>query len=63
MRLNILNFGPESTAVAEASAKQAFVDILDNGIIKPLTTFMVNEKSLVWAHSSLIIDDPKGKNK
>ncbi|KAN0140303.1 hypothetical protein V8E53_002199 [Lactarius tabidus] len=24
----------------EASAKQAFVDILDNGIIKPLTTFM-----------------------
>jgi hypothetical protein len=43
MRLNILNFGPEPTAVAEANAKQAFVDILDIDVIKPLATFKVNE--------------------
>jgi hypothetical protein len=44
MRLNILNFGPEPTVVAEANAQQAFVDILSVDIIKPLATFKVNEQ-------------------
>ncbi len=38
MRLHILNCGLEPTAVAEANTQQAFVDILDNDVIKPLTT-------------------------
>ncbi|KAH9049291.1 hypothetical protein EDB83DRAFT_2522836 [Lactarius deliciosus] len=37
-RFHILNFYPEPTAAAEADTQQAFVDMLDNDIIKPLTT-------------------------
>jgi hypothetical protein len=43
MPLNILNFDLEPTSIAEVNAKRAFVDILDNGIIKPLATFKVYE--------------------
>jgi hypothetical protein len=43
MRLHILNCGRELTAIAEAKVQQEFVDILDNGIIKPLATFKVSE--------------------
>ena len=34
--MHILNCGLEPTAVAEANTQQAFVDILDNDVIKPL---------------------------
>ncbi|KAN0140287.1 hypothetical protein V8E53_002183 [Lactarius tabidus] len=44
MRLNILNFGPDPTVVAEANAQQAFVDILSIDIIKPLATFKTTRK-------------------
>jgi hypothetical protein len=40
-RLHILKCGREPTAVAEANTKQAFVDILDNDVIEPLTTLKV----------------------
>jgi hypothetical protein len=46
-RLNILNIEPEPMAVAEANAKQAFVDILDGDVIKPLAAFKVNEQDLI----------------
>jgi hypothetical protein len=63
MRLNILNFFPEPTAVAEANAKQALLDTLDIGIIQPLATFKVNETDLVRLCISLIIDDPEGNKR
>jgi hypothetical protein len=53
MRLDILNCQccPEPMAVAEANAQQAFVDVLDTGVISPLATFKVNE-SLLGVHLS-----------
>ena len=42
MNLRILNCGLVLTAVAEAKAQQAFVDILDNDVIKPLGTLKVS---------------------
>ncbi|KAH9030232.1 hypothetical protein EDB83DRAFT_2554982 [Lactarius deliciosus] len=38
MHLHTLNFGLWLTTIAEASTQQAFVDILDNDVIKPLRT-------------------------
>jgi hypothetical protein len=57
------NIDPEPTAVTEANAKQAFVDILDIGVIEPLAAFKVNETDLVWVCISLIIDDPEGNKR
>jgi hypothetical protein len=62
-RLNILNIEPEPMAVAEANAKQAFVDILDGDVIKPLAAFKVNEQDLIWACIFLIVDDPEGHHR
>jgi hypothetical protein len=47
MCLNILNFGLEPTPIAEANARQAFLDILDIDVVKPLATFYVNEQDLI----------------
>jgi hypothetical protein len=63
MGLNILNLGPEPTAVAEANAKQAFVDILDIDVIRPLATFKVNEQDLIWAYVFLIVNDTEGHHR
>jgi hypothetical protein len=60
MCLGILNCGPGPIAFAEANAQQAFVDILDTGVIAPLTTLKVNETDLVWVCISLMIGDPEG---
>ncbi|KAI9439452.1 hypothetical protein BJY52DRAFT_529930 [Lactarius psammicola] len=38
IHLRILNCGSEPTAIAEANTQQAFLDILDNNIVKPLGT-------------------------
>ena len=43
MRLHILHCGLEPTGVAEANTQQAFVDILDEDVIKPLVAFKVSE--------------------
>jgi hypothetical protein len=54
---------PEPTAIAEADAKQAFMDILDVDVIKPLATFKVNEQDIIWACVFLIVDDPEGHHR
>ena len=43
MLLHILNRALEPTAFAEANAQQAFVDILNINVIKPLATLKVIE--------------------
>ena len=43
------------TGVAEASTQQAFVDILDNDVIKPLQILKVSEKDLVLASIPVLI--------
>ncbi len=45
--MHILNCDLEPTAVAEARTKQAFVDILDNDVIRPLTTLKVSQEDPV----------------
>ena len=42
MHLHILDRVLEPTGVAEANTQQAFVDILDNDVIKPLKTLKVS---------------------
>jgi len=46
MHLHILNCGPEPTAVAAANTQQAFLDILDNNVIKPLGTLKASQELL-----------------
>ena len=59
--MHILKCGQEPTAVAEANTKQAFVDILDNDVIKPLTTWKVSQEDLVRAGIPVLITgDPEG---
>ena len=41
-RLHALNFDLEPTAVAEANTQQAFLDMLENDVIRPITTFKVS---------------------
>ncbi|KAH8994650.1 hypothetical protein EDB83DRAFT_2559309, partial [Lactarius deliciosus] len=50
--------------VAEADAQQAFVDILDNDVIKPLTNLKASQELLVLAEIPvLIIGYPKGNRR
>jgi hypothetical protein len=42
--LHILRCGLEPTRVVEANTQQAFVDILDNDVIKPLRTLKVSQE-------------------
>jgi hypothetical protein len=55
MCLHGLSFSLRPTDTAEANTQQAFVDILDNDVIKPLVTFKVSEYDLVWAEISVLI--------
>lgn len=43
MRLHSLDRVLELTGVPEANTQQAFVDILDNDVIKPLETLKVSQ--------------------
>jgi len=43
------------TAVAEANTQQAFVDILDNDVIKPLANLKASQELLVWAEIPVLI--------
>ena len=52
MRLEILDCSLEPTTFAEADVQQAFVDILDVDIIKPLAAFKVNEKDPIGTYLS-----------
>jgi len=45
--LHILNRGSEPTAVAEANTQQAFVDILDDDVIKPLAMLKASHRKLL----------------
>ena len=47
MGFHILNCGPEPIAVAEANIQQAFVDILNNEVIRPLVSLEVSQGLLV----------------
>ena len=42
MRLHILNSDLGLTGFAEVNTQQAFVDVLDNDVIKPLTALKVS---------------------
>jgi len=55
MRLHILNYGLEPTVIAEANTQQAFVDILDNDVIKPLSAFKVSQEHLVRSGNPVLI--------
>ena len=46
MHLYILNCSLEHTAVTEANIQQAFVNILDDGVINPLRTLKVSQEHL-----------------
>jgi hypothetical protein len=59
--LHILQCVREPTAVAEANTKQAFVDILDNDVIEPLTTFKVSQVDLVRAGIPVLITGRTGR--
>ncbi len=47
MRLHILDCGLGPTAIAEANTQQAFVDILDDDVIKPLSALKVSQEHLI----------------
>ncbi|KAI9433279.1 hypothetical protein H4582DRAFT_998078 [Lactarius indigo] len=48
----------------EANTQQAFVDILDNDVIKPLTSLKASRELLVWPEISvLMIGYPKGNRR
>ena len=47
MPFHILNRVLELIAVAEASAQQTFVDVLDNDVIKPLRTLKISQEGMV----------------
>ena len=49
MYLRILNGDLESTGFTEVDTQQAFVDILDNFVIKPLTRLKVGHEDLIQA--------------
>ena len=55
MNLHILNCGLGSIAAAEANTQQAFVDILDNDVIRPLTTFKASQERLAREGVSVLI--------
>ena len=48
-----LQLGP--TGIAEANTQQAFVDILDNDVIKPLAIFKVSKYDFIYASISFLI--------
>jgi hypothetical protein len=62
MHLHILNCGLEPIAIAEANNQQAFVDILDNDVIKPLTRQKVSQEHLVRAGISVLRIGRSGRN-
>ena len=45
--MHILNYGLELRSIAEANIQQAFVDILDNDVIKPLVSLKASQVLLV----------------
>ncbi len=63
MFAHILNCCLEPTVVAEANTQQAFVDILDNDVIGPLTTLKVSQEHLVQAGISVLIIGRSGRNR
>ncbi len=63
MRLHVLNCGLEPTAVAEANTQQAFVDILDNDVIKPLSVLKVSQEHFIRAGIPVLIIGRSGRNR
>jgi len=63
MRSYILYCGLEPTAVAVANTQQAFVDVLDNDVIKPLATLKVSQEHLVQAGVPVLIIGPSRRNR
>lgn len=53
--MHIFCGGQDPTSVTEADTQQAFVDILDNDVIKPLRTLKVNHEHLVRDDISVLI--------
>ena len=52
------------TTMAEANIQQAFADILDNDVIKPLAMLKASEDLFVWVEISVLtIGSPKRKRK
>lgn len=55
MLIYIPNGDPEPTTFADANTQQTFVDVLDNEVIKNLTTLKVSHKDLVLAGILVLI--------
>ena len=49
MRLHTLNGDLEPTGLTEVNTRKAFVNILENDVIKPLTRLKVGQEDLVLA--------------
>ena len=52
--LHFLHFHSRLTTEAEANAQQAFVDILDNDVIKPLVLLKASEEPFILAEITLL---------
>ena len=52
--LQFLHFHSRLTTEAEANAQQAFVDILDNDVIKPLVLLKASEEPFILAEITLL---------
>jgi hypothetical protein len=61
MQLHILNYDVELRSNAEANIQQAFVDILDNDVIKPLVSSKASWGLLVRADN--LIMGPSGRKR
>jgi len=55
MHLHILICGLEPTAIAEANTQKAFVDFLDDDVIKPLRTLKASQELLVRSGIPVLI--------
>ena len=52
--MHILNYDVELRSIAESNIQQAFVDILDNEVIKPLASLKASRGLLVRANNLII---------
>jgi len=51
------------TTIAEVNTQQAFVDVLDNDVIKPLAMLKASQELLVWAEILVLILGSSGRKR
>ena len=61
--LYIPSCGLRLTGIAEANTQQAFLDVLDNDVIKPLATLKASQEVFIWADDPVLIMRQSGRNR